>query len=105
MSQCYNTYVTKYTSSVREKCQEVFVKTCRIVQRSQAYNHTVRMCKRPLVKDCNTYQAPVCPVWRGLSVNLCSISVTDLQYRLCCSRLRSPPATNSPPSSGLQRPH
>merc|ERR1712038_1030840 len=56
VTQCYNTYVTKYTTSVREKCEEVFVKTCRIVQRSQAYNHTVRMCKRPLVKDCNTYQ-------------------------------------------------
>ena len=53
MTQCYNTYVTKYTSSVREKCEDVFVKTCRIVQRSRAYNHTVRMCKRPLVKDCS----------------------------------------------------
>ena len=63
VTQCYNTYVTKYTSSVREKCQEVFVKTCRIVQRSQAYNHTVRMCKRPLVKDCNTYQTSVGPAW------------------------------------------
>ena len=59
VTQCYNTYVTKYTSSVREKCQDVFVKTCRIVQRSQAYNHTVRMCKRPLVKECNT-QTSVC---------------------------------------------
>ena len=58
VAQCYNTYVTKYTSSVREKCEDVFVKTCRIVQRPRTYNHTVRMCKRPLVKDCS-YQTSV----------------------------------------------
>ena len=35
------------------------MKTCRIVQRPKTYNHTVRMCKRPLVKKCHTYQESV----------------------------------------------
>ena len=59
VTQCYNTYVTKYTDSIREKCEEVFIKTCRIIMRSRAYNHTTRLCKRPLLKQCNTYEAPV----------------------------------------------
>ena len=46
--QCYNTYVTKYTDSIQEKCEEVFIKTCRIIMRSRAYKHTTRLCKRPL---------------------------------------------------------
>ena len=57
--QCYNTYVTKYTDSIQEKCEEVFIKTCRIIMRSRAYNHTTRLCKRPLLKKCDTYEAPV----------------------------------------------
>ena len=59
VTQCYNTYVTKYTDSIREKCEEVFIKTCRIIMRSRAYNHTTRLCKRPLLKQCNKYEAPV----------------------------------------------
>ena len=59
VTQCYNTYATKYTDSIREKCEEVFIKTCRIIMRSRAYNHTTRLCKRPLLKQCNKYEAPV----------------------------------------------
>ena len=59
VSQCYNTYVTKYTDSIREKCEEVFIKSCRIVMRSRTYNHTTRICKRPLVKECHNYKPPV----------------------------------------------
>ena len=59
VTQCYNTYVTRYTDSIREKCEEVFIKTCRIVMRARTYNHTTRVCKRPLVKDCHQYQSSV----------------------------------------------
>ena len=59
VSQCYNTYVTQYTYSIREKCEEVFMKTCRIIIRTRTYNHTIRICKRPLVKECNNYQSLV----------------------------------------------
>lgn len=59
VTQCYSSYVTKYTDSVREKCEEVFIKTCRIIMRSRAYNHTTRICKRPLLKQCNSYEPPL----------------------------------------------
>ena len=59
VTQCYNTYVTKYTDSVKEKCEEVFIKTCRIVMRAKAYNHTTRICRRPLLKKCHEYEVPV----------------------------------------------
>ena len=59
VTQGYSSYVTKYTDSVREKCEEVFIKTCRIIMRSRAYNHTTRICKRPLLKQCNSYEPPV----------------------------------------------
>ena len=54
VTQCYNSYVTTYRDAVRERCEEVFVKTCRIVLREKAYNATTRVCKRPLVKECVT---------------------------------------------------
>ena len=41
----------------REECEDVFTKTCKIVMRQQSYNHTARVCKRPLQKECFE------PVW------------------------------------------
>ena len=55
VDQCYNSYVTTYKDVVKEKCDEVFVKTCRIVLRDRAFNATTRVCKRPLVKQCDDY--------------------------------------------------
>ena len=37
---------------MREECAEDFVKVCRIVMRERSYNHTTRVCRRPLVKNC-----------------------------------------------------
>ena len=51
--QCYNEYTTVYRDVVREKCTEVYLKTCRIVMRERSYNHTARVCKRPLQKLCD----------------------------------------------------
>ena len=53
VTQCYNEYSTVYRDVVREKCTEVYLKTCRIVIRERTYNHTARVCKRPLVKLCD----------------------------------------------------
>ena len=55
VDQCYNSYVTTYKDVVKEKCNEVFVKTCRIVLKDRAFNATTRVCKRPLVKECADY--------------------------------------------------
>ena len=35
VTQCFTDYVTQYTDEVREKCEEQFVKTCRIVMRDR----------------------------------------------------------------------
>ena len=53
VTQCYNEYSTVYRDVMREKCTEVYLKTCRIVIRERSYNHTARVCKRPLVKLCD----------------------------------------------------
>ena len=63
VTQCFTDYNTEYRDEVREVCEEEFVKTCRIVMRSRAYNHTTRVCRRPLVEECQQpgyggYQAP-----------------------------------------------
>ena len=50
--QCYNSYTTQYRDVVRERCEDVYIKTCKIVMRQKTYNHTSRICKRPLVKEC-----------------------------------------------------
>ena len=55
VTQCYNEYSTVYRDVVREKCTEVYLKTCRIVIRERTYNHTARVCKRPLVKLCDPH--------------------------------------------------
>ena len=31
---------------------QVYIKTCRIVMRERSYNHSSRVCRRPLVKQC-----------------------------------------------------
>ena len=63
VTQCFTDYNTEYRDEVREVCEEEFVKTCRIVMRARAYNHTTRVCRRPLVEECQQpsyggYQAP-----------------------------------------------
>jgi len=57
VTQCYNTYITQYKDVIKEKCEEVFIKTCRIVMRERAYNHTSKTCKRAIVKQCNNYNS------------------------------------------------
>ena len=47
---------------MREECVEDFLKVCRIVMRERSYSHTVRVCRRPLVKNCQAgYRAPGSP--------------------------------------------
>ena len=45
VTQCYSTYITKY--------EDVFIKRCRLVMRKRTYNHTTKVCKKLLVKQCN----------------------------------------------------
>merc|ERR1712037_871032 len=45
--QCHYTYVTKFSPSQEEVCEENFEKSCQITFKQQAFNETVRKCYRP----------------------------------------------------------
>ena len=44
VEQCHYTYVTTFTPSQEEVCEENFEKTCSITFNQQAFNETVRKC-------------------------------------------------------------
>ena len=53
VEQCHYSYVTQYSPSQEEVCEEDFQKSCSITFRLQAYNETVRRCDRPVEKVCS----------------------------------------------------
>merc|ERR1712210_245681 len=53
VEQCHYTYVTQFTPSQEEVCEENFEKQCSITFKQQAYNETVKKCYRPIEKVCN----------------------------------------------------
>merc|ERR1712113_221686 len=53
VEQCHYTYVTQFTPSQEEVCEENFEKQCSITFKQQAYNETVKKCYRPVEKICN----------------------------------------------------
>ena len=52
VEQCHYTYVTIFSPSQEEVCEENFEKTCSITFNQQAYNETVRKCYTPVEKVC-----------------------------------------------------
>merc|ERR1711976_28500 len=53
VEQCHYTYVTQFTPSQEEVCEEDFEKQCSITFKQQAYNETVKKCYKPVEKVCN----------------------------------------------------
>ena len=53
VEQCHYTYVTTFTPSQEEVCEENFEKTCSITFNQQAFNETVRKCYTPVEKVCS----------------------------------------------------
>ena len=53
VEQCHYTYVTQFTPSQEEVCEENFEKTCQITFKQQAFNETVKKCYKPVEKVCN----------------------------------------------------
>ena len=53
VEQCHYTYVTTFSPSQEEVCEETYQKTCSITFTQQAYNETVRKCYTPVEKVCN----------------------------------------------------
>ena len=53
VEQCHYSYVTQFTPSQEEVCEENFEKTCQITFKQQAFNETVKKCYKPVTKVCN----------------------------------------------------
>merc|ERR1711892_1020140 len=51
--QCHYTYVTQFSPSMEEVCEENFEKQCSITFKQKAMNETVQKCYRPVEKVCN----------------------------------------------------
>ena len=60
VEKCHYTYVTQFSATQEEVCQETFEKTCQIVFKQQAVNETVQKCYKPLTKVCNGQGEDVC---------------------------------------------
>ena len=58
--QCHYTYVTQFTPTQEEVCEETFEKSCQITFKQQAFNETVRKCYKPTEKVCNGQGEEVC---------------------------------------------
>ena len=58
--QCHYTYVTKFSPSQEEVCEENFEKSCQITFKQQAFNETVKKCYKPVEKVCNGQGEDVC---------------------------------------------
>lgn len=50
--QCQTSLVTRYNSQQVEECKERYIKTCHIQYQPTAFQETLQVCSRPMVKDC-----------------------------------------------------
>merc|ERR1711935_181292 len=60
VEKCHYTYVTQFTPTQEEVCEENFEKTCQITFKQQAIEESVKKCYRPLVKECNGQGEDIC---------------------------------------------
>jgi len=76
VEQCHYTYVTQFTPSQEEVCEENFEKQCSITFKQQAYNETVKKCYRPVEKVCNGQGPEEC---RTVYESSCSTKYVEKQ--------------------------
>merc|ERR1712066_1013820 len=76
VEQCHYTYVTQFTPSQEEVCEENFEKQCSITFKQQAYNETVKKCYRPVEKICNGQGPEEC---RTVYESSCSTKYVEKQ--------------------------
>lgn len=60
VEKCHYTYVTQFTPTQEEVCEENFEKTCQITFKQMAVEETVKKCYKPLIKTCNGDGEEVC---------------------------------------------
>ena len=58
--KCHYTYVTQFTPTAEEVCEENFEKICQITFKQEAKEEQVEKCYRPLVKNCDGKGEEVC---------------------------------------------
>ena len=58
--KCHYTYVTQFTPTAEEICEENFEKLCQITFKQEATEEQVEKCYRPLIKNCNGQGEEVC---------------------------------------------
>merc|ERR1711868_109101 len=76
VEQCHYTYVTQFTPSQEEACEENFEKQCSITFKQQAYNETVKKCYKPVEKVCNGQGPEEC---RTVYESSCSTKYVEKQ--------------------------
>ena len=74
--QCHYTYVTQFTPSQEEICEENFEKKCSITFKQRAYNETVEKCYTPVEKVCNGQGPEEC---RTVYESSCSTKYVEKQ--------------------------
>jgi len=60
IEKCHYTYVTQFTPTQEEVCEENFEKTCQITFKQQAVEESVKKCYKPLIKECNGQGEDIC---------------------------------------------
>ena len=58
--KCHYTYITQFSPTAEEICEENFEKICQITFKQEATEEEVKKCYRPLIKDCNGQGEEVC---------------------------------------------
>jgi len=53
VEKCHYTYVTQFTPTQEEVCEENFEKTCQITFKKMAIDESIKKCYKPLEKVCN----------------------------------------------------
>merc|ERR1712020_498724 len=76
VEKCHYTYVTQFTPSQEEVCEENFEKSCSITFKQQAFNETVKKCYKPVEKVCNGQGPEEC---RTVYESSCSTKYVEKQ--------------------------
>lgn len=53
VEKCHYTYVTQFTPTQEEVCEETFEKTCQITFKQMAVEESIKKCYKPIEKVCN----------------------------------------------------
>ena len=60
--RCHTTYITSYEAQQQEQCEDNYKKKCFIDYDKIAFNETVKICRRPLVKQCDIDGPEICSI-------------------------------------------